>query len=352
MFDLFSDHQLVTAIGLLGGILLGLAARLGRFCTLGAIEDLLYGGSSHRMRMWGLAIATAVIGSFSLIGLGLLDASLSFYLSVRWMPAASIVGGLMFGYGMALSGNCGYGAIARLGGGDLRSFVIVLVMGVSTYVVLSGPLAPLRNLLFEQQDVTSDLPPGLAHHLAALTQLPLAGIGICFGAILLIICLCDAEFRRDSTSLFWSVVVGLAVILGWAGTAYVNTQGFEALPVVSHSFSAPLGETILWTMTGSLRPLSFAVGSITGVWLGAFIGSLIKGHFRWEACDDPRELRRQIFGAAIMGAGAVIAMGCTVGQGLSAFSLLSLSAPVTFVAIFAGAALGLRQLIEGFRSAA
>ena len=352
MFDLFSDHQLVTAIGLLGGILLGLAARLGRFCTLGAIEDLLYGGSSHRMRMWGLAIATAVIGSFSLIGLGLLDASLSFYLSVRWMPAASIVGGLMFGYGMALSGNCGYGAIARLGGGDLRSFVIVLVMGVSTYVVLSGPLAPLRNLLFEQQDVTSDLPPGLAHHLAALTQLPLAGIGICFGAILLIICLWDAEFRRDSTSLFWSVVVGLAVVLGWAGTAYVNTQGFEALPVVSHSFSAPLGETILWTMTGSLRPLSFAVGSITGVWLGAFIGSLIKGHFRWEACDDPRELRRQIFGAAIMGAGAVIAMGCTVGQGLSAFSLLSLSAPVTFVAIFAGAALGLRQLIEGFRSPA
>ena len=352
MFDLFSDHQLVTAIGLLGGILLGLAARLGRFCTLGAIEDLLYGGSSHRIRMWGLAIATAVIGSFSLIGLGLLDASLSFYLSVRWMPAASIVGGLMFGYGMALSGNCGYGAIARLGGGDLRSFVIVLVMGVSTYVVLSGPLAPLRNLLFEQQDVTSDLPPGLAHHLAALTQLPLAGIGICFGAILLIICLWDAEFRRDSTSLFWSVVVGLAVVLGWAGTAYVNTQGFEALPVVSHSFSAPLGETILWTMTGSLRPLSFAVGSITGVWLGAFIGSLIKGHFRWEACDDPRELRRQIFGAAIMGAGAVIAMGCTVGQGLSAFSLLSLSAPVTFVAIFAGAALGLRQLIEGFRSAA
>ena len=121
--------------------------------------------------------------------------------------------------------------------------------------------------------------------------------------------------------------------------------------MVSHSFSAPLGETILWTMTGSLRPLSFAVGSIAGVWTGAFIGSLIKGHFRWEACEDPRELRRQIIGAAIMGAGAVIAMGCTVGQGLSAFSLLAVSAPVTMLAIFAGAAFGLRQLIEGFRPA-
>ncbi|WP_411352651.1 YeeE/YedE family protein [Leisingera aquaemixtae] len=351
MFDLLTEHQLAACIGLLGGVLLGLAARLGRFCTLGAIEDLLYGGSSLRMRMWGVAIGVAVLSSFALIGLGLADAGQSFYLSIRWMPAASILGGLMFGYGMALSGNCGYGAIARLGGGDLRSFVIVLVMGVSTYVVLAGPLAPLRNFFFEQQDVTTEIPPGLAHYAAAWSGLPLAAIGLAAGLLILLASLANAELRRDRQALFWSAVVGLAVASGWAGTTYLNTAGFEALPVVSHSFSAPLGETILWTMTGSLRPLSFAVGSIAGVWTGAFLGSLIKGHFRWEACEDPRELRRQIIGAAIMGAGAVIAMGCTVGQGLSAFSLLAVSAPVTMLAIFAGAAIGLRQLIEGFRPA-
>lgn len=351
MFELLTEHQLAACIGLLGGVALGLAARLGRFCTLGAIEDLLYGGSSLRMRMWGVAIGVAVISSFALIGLGLVDAGQSFYLSIRWMPAASILGGLMFGYGMALSGNCGYGAIARLGGGDLRSFVIVLVMGVSTYVVLAGPLAPLRNFFFEQQDVTTEIPPGLAHYAAAWSGLPLAAIGLAAGLLILLASLANAELRRDRQALFWSAVVGLAVTSGWAGTTYVNTAGFEALPVVSHSFSAPLGETILWTMTGSLRPLSFAVGSIAGVWTGAFLGSLIKGHFRWEACEDPRELRRQIIGAAIMGTGAVIAMGCTVGQGLSAFSLLAVSAPVTMLAIFAGAAIGLRQLIEGFRPA-
>jgi hypothetical protein len=104
----------------------------------------------------------------------------------------------------------------------------------------------------------------------------------------------------------------------------------------------------MWWMTGSARPLSFAVGSVAGVWLGAFIGSLIKGHFRWEACEDPRELRRQILGAALMGGGAVVAVGCSVGQGLSAFSLLAFSAPVTVLAIFIGAAIGLRQLIVGF----
>jgi hypothetical protein len=93
------------------------------------------------------------------------------------------------------------------------------------------------------------------------------------------------------------------------------------------------------------------VGSVAGVLLGAFLGSLVKGHFRWEACEDPRELKRQILGAVIMGQGAVLAVGCSIGQGLSAFSLLAWSAPVTFLGILAGAAIGLRQLISGFAPA-
>ena len=109
-----------------------------------------------------------------------------------------------------------------------------------------------------------------------------------------------------------------------------------------------MGETLLYLMTASGGGMSFGVGSVLGVLAGSCAGSLIKGHFRWEACEDPRELRRQIAGAVCMGFGAVLAFGCTVGQGISAFSVLALSAPVTFVAIFSGAALGLRQLITGF----
>nr|WP_175556947.1 YeeE/YedE family protein [Shimia gijangensis] len=351
MLDILGDNNTVALLGLIGGVMLGLAARVGRFCTLGAIEDLLYGGSSLRMRMWVLAIGTSIVGSFALMGLGLLEADASFYLSIRWMPLASILGGLMFGYGMALSGNCGFGAIARLGGGDLRSFVIVLVMGVSAYVVLAGPLAPLRNWAFPQIDVTSPAPPGIAHQIGALTGISAIWIGVAVGAALIIGALSSSEIRQDPQSIFWSLVVAFAVVSGWSGSQWVATNGFDGVPVVSHSFSAPVGETILFAMNGSVRPLTFAVGSVAGVWLGAFIGSTAKGHFRWEACEDPRELRRQIFGAIIMGIGAILAIGCTVGQGITAFSLLAFSAPVTFLAIFAGAAVGLRQLIEGFQAA-
>ena len=125
MLELWGETTFVVAAGLFGGILLGLAARLGRFCTLGAIEDYLYGGSDIRLRMWGLAIGLAVIGSFGALALGLVEIEKSFYLR-SWQPLASVAGGLVFGYGMAMAGNCGYGALARLGGGDLRAFVIVM----------------------------------------------------------------------------------------------------------------------------------------------------------------------------------------------------------------------------------
>ena len=158
-------------------------------------------------------------------------------------------------------------------------------------------------------------------------------------------------FRRSPLpvpAIFWGAVAGLAIVSGWVGTSYVAAQGFDTIAVVSHTFSAPIGETMLYAMTASGRTISFAVGSVFGVLVGAFIGSLFKGHFRWEACEDPRELRRQILGAVLMGIGAVVALGCSVGQGMSAFSVLAISAPLTLVAIVAGAYIGLRQLIEGF----
>ncbi len=348
---LTTDTTLIALFGALGGIALGLAARLGRFCTLGAIEDALYGGSTLRLRMWGLAIGVAILGTFALLGSRMFTPEETIYLSLPFSLIASVLGGLAFGYGMALAGNCGFGAIARLGGGDLRSFVIVLVMGISSYVTLSGPFAALRVWAFPI-DQTAQSPAGIAHGLGAFSGVSPIAIGLVIGVLICIATLWRSPLLTEPKSIFWACIVGLAVVSGWAGTAWVAHTGFAGTSVVSHTFAAPIGETVLFAMLSSGLGLSFGIGSVAGVWIGAFIGSLIKGHFRWEACEDPRELRRQIFGAVLMGFGAVIATGCTIGQGISAFSLLSYSAPVTMLAIFAGAAIGLKQLIVGFHAEA
>ncbi|MEM5543477.1 YeeE/YedE family protein [Sulfitobacter sp. AS92] len=349
MIELLGQPLTAALLGGLGGVLLGLAARLGRFCTLGAIEDMLYGGSSHRMRMWGLAIGVAIVGSFTLGGFGLINIDRAFHLTVAFSWAPAIFGGLIFGYGMALAGTCGFGALARLGGGDLRAFVIVVVMGLAAFAVLSGPLAPARVFLFPRQ-LNVGPPDGIAHALSALTGEPVAMIGVALGLVICAFMLSARAFRRDFRMVFWSVIAGLAIVSGWAGTAWLAQTGFGTQTLMSHSYAAPVGETLLYAMQGSVRPLSFGIGSVSGVWVGAFLGSLWQGHFRWEACEDPRELRRQIFGAGLMGAGAVIAIGCTIGQSLSAISVLAFSGPVTLASIIAGAAIGLRQLIVGFRS--
>lgn len=347
MLDGLSDAALVALIGFVGGLLLGLAARIGRFCTLGAIEDMLYQDSSIRLRMWGVAIGIATILAFALSGFGIFDPGQSIYHLTPWSPLASILGGLMFGYGMSLAGTCGYGALARFGGGDLRSFVIVMVMGISAYVMLSGPLAALRQTL----TVTTSLPTGLASYpdlLERATGLAPTLTGVLLGLAILGLSLWSLEMLKSGAALFWSGVVALAIVTGYIGTYWVATHSFSANAVMSHTFSAPLGEAMLYLMTSSGGGLTFGVGSVFGVLAGAFVGSLFKGHFRWEACEDPRELKRQILGAVCMGFGAVLAFGCTVGQGISAFSVLAFGAPITFAAIFVGAAIGLRQLIMGF----
>ncbi|WP_316013543.1 YeeE/YedE family protein [Roseobacter sp. HKCCA0434] len=346
MLDMIGEGNIAALIGAAGGIMLGLAARLGRFCTLGAIEDHLYGASNGRLGMWVAAIGVAVLGSFALIGAGLVDPGAIFYLAQAWSPVAVILGGLMFGYGMALAGNCGYGAVARLGGGDLRNFVIVVVMGLAAYFTLSGPLGLMREALFPTRPVEGT-PLGIAQLAAEASGLPATAIGLVLGLALLGAALSIGELREDRRALGWSVAVGLSVVIAWAGMSWLARTGFDAIPPASHSFAAPVGETMLYAMTASGQSLSFGIGSVAGVWLGAFVGSLWKGHFRWEACEDPRELRRQILGAALMGVGAVLALGCSIGQGLSAMSLLALSAPLALGGIYVGARLGLRQVVEG-----
>jgi uncharacterized protein len=346
-----SDAYLVACFGLAGGVILGLASRIGRFCTLGAIEDLLYGGSDYRLRMWLLATAMATVSTFALSAGGFVTLDETIYLDGGWNPVASIAGGLVFGYGMAIAGNCAFGSLARLGGGDLRSFVIVLVLGISAYVTLSGPLAGARLMLFPPDLVETGALPGYAHLAEALTGVSAVAAGILLGLAGMAAILASAGFRAERGMVFWGLAVGATVSAALAGTQWVADRSLGAVPVETFTFAAPLGETILFAMTASGSTVSFGIGAVVGVWLGAFLGSLLRGHFRWEACEDPRELRRQILGAGLMGAGAAVAMGCTIGQGVSAMSVLAYGAPLTLVSIILGAALGLRQLIQGFASA-
>ena len=339
-----TEAALAALLGLGTGIALGLAARIGEFCTLGAIESAAYAGDQRRARLWGIVLGTAIIATYALAAAGQIDLSATLYHRVAWNPWASVIGGLIFGYGMAYAGNCGFGALARLGGGDLRSLVVVIVIGISGFMTLSGPLAMARLRLFPTQP--ADTFQGLAH---AVPGIPPVVIALGVGIVLICLALAHGPLRERPKQIAWGVVAGLAFAAAFWGTSHLHEQSFGEIPVEGHTFTAPIGRSILFLMTSSGGGLGFAVGSVFGVIAGAFLGSRIKGLFRWEACEDPRELGRQVFGAMLMGIGGVIALGCSVGQGVSAVATLAWSGPVTLAAIIIGTLLGLRHLISGFQ---
>lgn len=337
---------LAALVGLAGGVVLGLAARLGDFCTLGALESAVYGRDQTRMRLWGVVLAVAILATQFGAMAGVIDLGSTFYHSIQWNAAGSIMGGLVFGYGMALAGNCGFGALVRFGGGDLRSLVVVVVMGIFGFIALSGPLAPLRVTLFPQPEASG--PQGILHDLGQMGLPPVVVILAIAGGFLAW-GLTHPGLRQSPRQIAWGVAAGLAVAWCFLGTSWLAAESLGEITVEGPSYTAPVGRTLIFLMTSTAGGITFSVGSVVGVMAGSLIGSLLRGLFRWEACEDPRELGRQVGGAALMGVGGVVAMGCSVGQGVTAFATLAWSGPVTLAAIIAGAALGLRQLIAGYQ---
>lgn len=348
MFGL-TDIAAVTLVGFASGTVLGLASRIPRFCTLGAIEDALYGGNRDRIMMWPMAIGIAVAATAVLTALGWVAVEDATPFRHEFSLSATVCGGLMFGVGMALAGNCGFGALARVGGGDLRSLLIVLAMGIAAYMIAVGPLAGLRLALFPREAAASLESNAIPYWLEAHTGIPVLYSALAAAILLIAAPLTDPHFISNRSAVLWSVLIGLACASAWWGTTYIAETGFAAIAVESHSFTMPLGEVILQTMGSGTVIGGFSVGSVLGVLTGGFAGARIRHQFRWEACDDPGELKRQILGAVLMGFGGVIALGCSIGQGLSAFSVLAVSAPVTLLSIGLGAVIGLRYLVEGRR---
>lgn len=333
-------------VGLISGLILGFCARMGDFCTLTALETAFLGRDTRRLHIWAVVLATAILGVHLAADAGYADLSGTFYRMLVWNPVASIVGGLVFGYGMALAGNCGFGALTRAGEGDIRSLVIVIVLGISAYFTLSGPLGPLRNMLFPQELQTD--PSGIAYSLGEMIPLPPLAFAAVISAALALWGLSHPGLRRP-LALIWAAGVGLAVVVAIAGTSAIADDSLQGVQIEGPSFTAPVGRTILYLMTSTGTLPSFSVGSVIGTLLGATAAAFARGSFRWEACDDPRELGRQLLGAALMGIGGVVAMGCTIGQGLTGFATLAWSGPVTLAAICAGAYVGLQQLVAAGR---
>ncbi|QIL72546.1 YeeE/YedE family protein [Diaphorobacter sp. HDW4B] len=349
----------LVAVFLLAAVL-GAVMRETRFCTMGAISDVVYVGDWMRMRQWLLAIGVAMIGFALLANIGWVQPADTIYAMRRVLWLSSIVGGVMFGIGMVMASGCGARNLTRVGGGSLKSLVVLIVMAVAGFATLKGitsvPRARWLESVFVEMPHITLLPEWLAASgVASLDVLRLV-LGCGVGAVLVLVGFGGPRSQRDWHVLIGGLLVGAAVAAAWAlsghmGEVQEHPETLEHMYATTYtgrieafSFVAPVAHVLDWLLFFSDRAkvLTWGAVAVFGMVFGALVQSLIRREFRWQGFADTADLARHLIGATLMGVGGVVAMGCTVGQGLSAISMLQIGSFLSVAAIVAGAVIALR----------
>ncbi|NCT84529.1 MAG: YeeE/YedE family protein [Comamonadaceae bacterium] len=351
-------HQVLAAAFALA-VLFGALCQRTRFCTMGAISDVYAMGDWRRARMWMVAMAAALLGFNGLVALGQLDPAGSIYTGARLLWLSLLVGGLLFGFGMVLASGCISRNLVRLGGGNLKSLVVLGAAAIAAGATLRGLTAVLRVATVEK--VFVELPAGQSLPALLTGGAPgsAAAWGLGLGGALALLLLARALLPREGRS--WEVLlaglgVGALVTALWWVSGHLgflpedprtlepvylatNSRHMESISTI-----APIAYALDWLLMFSDQSKTLTLGIVTvaGIVVGAALMAWREGSFRWEGFGSVGDLGLHLLGAACMGVGGIVAMGCTIGHGITGLSTLSLGSFIALAAMVAGAWLGLR----------
>jgi len=362
-------------------LIMGAVVNKTNFCTMGAVSDLVNMGDMSRMRAWFLAMAVAMLGVSILEGLGAVDLNGSFppYRGSQLIWAENLLGGLLFGIGMTLASGCGNKTLIRIGGGNIKSIVVLAIIGVVAYfmtnpfpdsdqtlfsVIFYDWIRPLAIDLNGQQDIGSLISSenGDTVRMYAGIVIALLIMGYVFRS---------ADFRGSFDNILGGLLVGLAVLAAW----YISSSIMVTVPdedpmtlsgyyqewdmvadsdegkpsaggplsAQSFTFVNPMGQTAGYTASGFERSqLTFGIMALFGVIAGSLLWSLMSKSFRIEWFNSVSDFVNHFIGAILMGFGGVLGLGCTIGQGITGISTLALGSFLTFVGIVFGSALTMK----------
>ena len=340
--------SIVVLAGLVIGLVYGAVGLLSGFCMMSSLRGWWGEGDSRLVRTYALAMGVAIASSQLLAARGFVDLGKSIYLQPTFSAPLMFFGGALFGYGMVLSNGCGSRALVLLGRGNLRSFVVVIVLGIVAEMTLKGLIAPARIAMVQVSQTTA-----VANSLPALLSgLGLSGISARMlaasvtSAALVIFAFAHAPFRRSPGQIAAGLVVGVLIAAGWYATGYLGADDFNPTPVTSLTFIAPIADALQYVMLSTGLTLNFGIATVGGVFAGSLVTALVTKRFHLEGFQSPRHMLRSALGAALMGTGGVMAYGCSIGQGLTGLSTLALASFVAVAGILLGTAAGLRGALR------
>src|SRR6202165_3785596 len=262
-----SAANIVVYAGLLIGLAYGAVAFLSGVCLLSGLRGWWADGDSRLIRTYALALGIAIAATQLLAAGNVVDLGKSIYLQASFSAPLMFAGGLLFGYGMVLANGCGSRALVLLGSGNLRSFVVVIVLGIAAQMTLKGLIAPARIAALQGSQIT-----------AAVTSLPawLSTLGVnevlarmlaasAMSGALIIFAFAHAPFQRAWGQIAAGIAVGLLVAAGWFATGYLGADDFNPAPVTSLTFIAPIADAVQYAMLSTGLTLNFGITMVAGV---------------------------------------------------------------------------------------
>jgi len=358
----------VLLLSFIVALIMGAVANKTNFCTMGAVSDWVNMGDTGRMGAWMLSIGVAIAGVLLLQYIFEIPLASTFppYLTSNFGWLRYLLGGFMFGIGMTLASGCGNKTMVNIGGGNLKSLVVLAVAGVFAYLMTK---TSFYELLFHGWvsattiDLTAYEMPNQSLGSALLVVFGSSNnelfhwlVGLLLMCFFFFIAFRSKDLRSTPHNITGGVGIGLAIVAGWYITG--GSLGQEAIETVewlderpvgvgvqSYTFINPMGETVSYLMDPmNTLLITFGVVAILGVITGSFIASIFSRRFKFIWFYNTEDMLKHLIGAALMGIGGVLGMGCTIGQGITGVSTLSIGSLLVLGSIIFGSMLTMKVM--------
>jgi hypothetical protein len=317
------------ASALATGLVFGYVLQRGGFCLTRALSNLFLMGDTAILRAYVLALLVAMVGVQVLLSAGLVEVPLRQF---RWV--ANILGGLLFGVGMILSGGCSGSTWYRVGEGAIGAWVVLVGFAIGGTTVSVGLLAPVRRLLQEPTVSVGAAPVTLASLAGVSPWLVVAVLSLVGG-----VWLARGGGEPEHGKWPWpatGTAVGLMITVAWW------TSSFGDRPT-GITFTANTGHLLTYPLVGFPNRVTWGMVMAGGVAAGAFVAAWRAGEFGWKL-PQGWSLVKIFGGGLLMGAAAFLGEGCNINQGLTNSATLAVGSLVTFVSMGAGAYLAIWAL--------
>ncbi|NJD69123.1 MAG: YeeE/YedE family protein [candidate division NC10 bacterium] len=311
----------MIGLGLPVGVAFGYALQRGRFCMNSTFRDILLSRDLTLLRAYLLALLIQMVGVRVMATLGLFGLGMAPFF---WK--ATLVGGFVFGLGMALSGGCASGSTYRSGEGMVGSIIALIGFVFGMTMTNDGVLEPVQAA-FRSRVIEIDGQPATLDRLLGVNPWVLVVVCVMLGGWWLLRSP-SGGYQRGWSWVRSGITIGLIATAAWPMSALTGRE-------YGLSVTEPIRTISGYLFTGETDRLTWGSFMWLGLIAGAYAASRSHGEFAWRAPGAQR-LLQALGGGLLMGVGAAIAGGCNIGHGLTGVPLFALSSLTATFSVIVG----------------